>query len=211
MKGLLPRPGAYRSVSVGIMKGAKVSHTAPQPARLPELMGQLFRFVDEHRKLSPLILSSVAHYEIEFIHPFEDGNGRMGRLWAHVILSGYHPAFEVVLFESLIKENQKEYYAALEACDRAGNSTEFVEFSLKLLVEGVEGLLEASPKRRLTMEERLSRAREEFGSRWFTRKDYMKLFPGVSGATASRDLIEGFKQSRLKREGELSKARYKFS
>lgn len=208
MKGLLPRSGAYRSVSVGIMKGSKVSHTAPQPARLSELMGQLFRFVgDRKHKLSPLILSAVTHYEIEFIHPFEDGNGRMGRLWAHVILSGYHPAFEVVLFESLIKENQKEYYQALEECDRAGNSTEFVEFSLKLLVEGVEGLLEASPKRRLTVEERLERAREGFGARWFTRKDYMKLFVGLSGATASRDLAEA---KSLNRRGSLNKTEYNF-
>lgn len=212
MKGLLPRPGAYRSVSVGIMKGSKVSHKAPQPKRVPELMGQLFRLNgDRKHKLTPLILSSVAHYEIEFIHPFEDGNGRMGRLWAHVILSGYHPAFEVVLFESLIKENQKEYYAALEACDRAGNSTEFVEFSLKLLVEGVEGLLEASPKRRLTVEERLSRAREEFGARWFTRKDYMKLFPGVSGATASRDLAGAASEGLTETKGGANRTQYVFS
>jgi Fic family protein len=211
MKGLLPHPGAYRTVSVGIMKGSKVSHTAPQPARLPELMSHLFRFVgDRKNKLSPLILSAVTHYEIEFIHPFEDGNGRMGRLWSHVILSDYHPAFEVVMLESLIKENQKQYYQSLEACDQAGSSTEFVEFSLTLLIEGLEGLLETSPKRRLTMEERMERAREEFGARWFTRKDYMKLFSGVSGATASRDLAEATERHALVKKGDLRNTQYKF-
>jgi Fic family protein len=212
MQGLLPCPGAYRSVSVGIMKGSKVSHTAPQAARLPELMGQLFRFVgDQRTKLSPLILSAVAHYEIEFIHPFEDGNGRMGRLWAHLILNNYHPAFDLVPLESLIKESQQEYYRALEASDRAGSSTEFVEFSLKLLAEGVEQLLEASPKRRFTAEERLERAREEFGSRWFTRKDYLKLFPGISGPTASRDLAGALAEKLTESSGYLNKTKYKFS
>jgi Fic family protein len=211
MKGLLANPGAYRSGAVAVLKGSKVSHVAPPAARLPELMGKLFQFVgDRKARLSPLVLSAVAHYEIEFIHPFEDGNGRMGRLWTHEILSDYHPAFEVVLFESLIKENQKEYYRVLEACDRSGSSTAFVEFSLNLLVEGVDALLAAAPRRRLTVEERLDRARAKFGARWFTRKEYMKLFAGASGPTASRDLAEAVEGLALSREGTLNKAKYKF-
>ena len=212
MKGLLPRPGAYRSGAVGILKGSKVSHVAPPPARVPELMGKLFDFVGDRKfKLSPLILSAVAHYEIEFIHPFEDGNGRMGRLWAHVILSHYHPSFGVVLFESLIKENHQKYYDVLEECDRAGDSTAFVEFSLKLLAEGLEGLLAVAPKRRLTLEERLARARGEFGSGWFTRKDFQKIFPGISAPTASRDLAEALRSRVLVKQGKLNGTKYKFS
>lgn len=211
MNGLLSRPGAYRSGAVGVMKGDHVAHVAPPSGRVPELMGKLFGYVgDRGIKLSPLILSAVAHYEIEFIHPFEDGNGRMGRLWAHVILSHYHPAFEVVLFEPLIKENHGEYYGVLEKCDQAGDSTAFVEFSLKLLVEGLAGLLEVAPRRRLTLEERLARARAEFGSRWFTRKDYRKLFPGISAPTASRDLAKALGSKALIKQGNLNGTKYKF-
>jgi Fic family protein len=211
MQGLLARPGAYRTGSVGMLKGSKVSHLAPPHSRLPELMGKLFAFLSgQKNKLSPLILSAVAHYEIEFIHPFEDGNGRMGRLWSHVILRDYHPAFEVVPIESLIRENQAEYYHVLEKCDRAGSSTEFIEFSLKLLVEAVKGLLDAAPRRRLTVEERLERARDEFSGRWFTRKDYRQLFPGISGPTASRDLADGVKSKALAKQGKLNKTEYMF-
>lgn len=212
MKDLLKRAGTYRTGAVGVLKDTKVSHVAPPASLLPELMGKLFHFLGDRKvKHSPLILSAVAHYEIEFIHPFEDGNGRIGRLWAHVILVHYHPVFEAVLFESLIKERQKEYYRVLEACDRAGDATQFVEFSLGLIVDGVERLLATSPKRRLTVEERMEKARNEFGARWFSRKDYLGLFAGISGPTASRDLAYAVRKKFLATKGRLNAAIYIFN
>ncbi len=87
----------------------------------------------------------------------------------------------------------------------------FVEFSLKLLVEGVDALLAAAPRRRLTVTERLERAREEFGERWLTRNDYMKLFAGISGPTASRELAEASGSRSILRKGELNRAKYRFA
>jgi fido (protein-threonine AMPylation protein) len=91
MRGLLDRPGVYRGSDVGVMRGNKVIHMAPPANRVPVLMAQLFgrlRDTKEH----PLIASSVFHYEFEFIHPFSDGNGRMGRLWQTLLLSRWNPA-----------------------------------------------------------------------------------------------------------------------
>lgn len=210
MNGLLGKAGAYRTDSVGVLKGQKISHVAPPPRRLPELMENLFKFISNRTKLSPLILSAAAHYEIEFIHPFADGNGRMGRLWQHLILHEYHSAFAAVPFDSLIKENQVEYYEALEKCDHAGDSTLFVEFSLRLLAIALHALLVASPKRRLTIEERLEIARSDLPAKSFTRKDYMGLFPGISGPTASRDLQRGLRSGDLRKTGMANKTIYSF-
>lgn len=211
MKSLLQHPGRYRAGSVGVLKGDKVSHIAPKAIQVPRLMEALFEFVEKEKKsLSPLIISAVVHYEIEFIHPFEDGNGRMGRLWHHVLLRNYHSAFEVVPFESLIKERQLDYYKVLEKCDRSGDSTLFIEFSLELLQTAVESLLSASPNRRLTMDERLEIARAEFKDAWFSRKDYLQLFPGVSTPTTSRDLAAAYKNKKLTKSGNLNKTKYRF-
>src|SRR5690606_13795372 len=98
----------------------------------PQLMEDLMAFLktaDTH----PLITGCIFHYELEFIHPFEDGNGRAGRLWHSVLLHRFHPVFEFIPVESLIKEHQAEYYQALEASDQAGNSTIFIEFMLAMI------------------------------------------------------------------------------
>ncbi|MCR5455661.1 MAG: Fic family protein, partial [Bacteroidales bacterium] len=104
--------GKYRTGGVGIFDGKKVIHVAPPAIRVPELMADLFGWLkksDEH----PLIKSCVFHYEFEFIHPFEDGNGRMGRLWQTVILKQWKPVFAWIPVETLVKQHQKEYYDAL--------------------------------------------------------------------------------------------------
>lgn len=211
MKDLIPRPGSYRASAVGIIKGNKVAHVAPKSDRVPSLMADLFRYLNHAKDhLSPLVLSAVAHYEIEFIHPFEDGNGRVGRLWQHVILRRYHPTFEIVPFESLIKERQVAYYKALEDSDKAGNSTEFIRFTLKILAQALCELISQSPSRRLTSLERLEQAKGVFTSKWFSRKKYFDLFPSISAPTASRDLARATDAGLLTRREKLNKTVYRF-
>ena len=130
MGTLLDNAGAFRSGNVGVYGKEGVSHVAPPPYRVPELMEQLFDWLgktEEH----PLITSSVFHYEFEFIHPFSDGNGRIGRLWQSVILGSFREIFYYVPIESVVKEHQKAYYAALEEAGSVGESTPFVEFMLE--------------------------------------------------------------------------------
>jgi Fic family protein len=92
-------------------------------------MTNLFHWIKTEKELHTLIMSCIVHYEIEFIHPFEDGNGRIGRFWQSVIfLANYNPVFIHVPIESLIEKNQKSYYQILESCDKAGESTLFIEF-----------------------------------------------------------------------------------
>lgn len=130
MLGLLDHPGAYRSGGVGVMAGEKVLHMAPPANRVPALMGQLFGWLRQTRE-HPLIASSVFHYEFEFIHPFADGNGRMGRLWQTLLLSRWQQVFAWLPVESLVHQRQAEYYAALGASTREGDCVPFVQFMLE--------------------------------------------------------------------------------
>ena len=134
MKGLLDAPGHYRSGGVGVMAGADVIHMAPPAKRVPQLMRELLHWLKttgEH----PLIASSVFHYEFEFIHPFEDGNGRMGRLWQTLILSQWNPLLAHIPVETLIHEHQQEYYAALNRSNQQGDSAVFIEFMLQMILD----------------------------------------------------------------------------
>ena len=136
MTGLLDHPGQYRSGGVGVMNGAQVVHMAPPASRVPLLMGNLLGWLgstDAH----PLIASSVFHYEFEFIHPFEDGNGRMGRLWQTLILSRWNPQLAHVPVESLVHAHQAEYYQALNVSTRLGECTPFIEFMLRMILEAL--------------------------------------------------------------------------
>lgn len=97
-------------------------------------MDNLFNWMSEVKDtINPLILSSIFHYEFVFIHPFHDGNGRTARLWQTAILSHWEKAFAYLPIESIIKENQEEYYTAIQNCNNTGNSTEFIEFMLKMI------------------------------------------------------------------------------
>ena len=132
--------GKYRNGGVGIFDGTKVIHVAPPAMRVPELMADLFSWLknsDEH----PLIKSCVFHYEFEFIHPFEDGNGRMGRLWQTVILKHWKPVFAWIPVETLVKQHQKEYYYALNFTQTNANSTQFIEFMLNLLNSEIDTII----------------------------------------------------------------------
>ena len=145
MQDLVERNGKYRTYGVGIFDGEKVVHLAPPADRVPELMFDLFKWLKES-DAHPLIKSCVFHYEFEFIHPFQDGNGRMGRLWQTVILKEWKEIFAWLPVETLIKENQKEYYNVLGASDSDANSTKFIEFMLALILNTIEEIISTEKK-----------------------------------------------------------------
>ena len=140
MQDLVERNGKYRTDGVGIFDGEKVVHMAPPANRVSELMGDLFEWL-KTSDVHPLIKSCVFHYEFEFIHPFQDGNGRMGRLWQTVILKEWKEVFAWLPVETLVKENQKEYYSVLGVSDSAANSTKFIEFMLTLILNTIEEII----------------------------------------------------------------------
>ena len=145
MQDLVDRNGKYRTDGVGIFDGEKVVHLAPPAGRVPELMFDLFEWLktsDAH----PLIKSCVFHYEFEFIHPFQDGNGRMGRLWQTAILKEWKEVFAWLPVETLIKENQKEYYKVLAVSDSVANSTKFIEFMLSIILNTINEIIETEKK-----------------------------------------------------------------
>ena len=145
MQDLVERNGKYRTDGVGIFDGEKVVHLAPPADRVPELMFDLFKWLKES-DAHPLIKSCVFHYEFEFIHPFQDGNGRMGRLWQTVILKEWKEIFAWLPVETLIKENQKEYYNVLGASDSDANSTKFIEVMLALILNTIEEIISTEKK-----------------------------------------------------------------
>jgi Fic family protein len=134
MKGLADGAGKFRSRGVGVYDGDKLIHAAPKAEFVFGHMENLFGWAKES-DAHPLIKSSVVHYETEFIHPFMDGNGRMGRLWQTVILSKWYPLFLALPIETVVFERQRDYYAALASSDKAGSSTMFIEFMLTAIAD----------------------------------------------------------------------------
>ncbi|MFO7811101.1 MAG: Fic family protein [Candidatus Delongbacteria bacterium] len=208
MKGLIEDPGKLRSGSVGVVKGNKVMHVAPPGDRVHYLVSDLFRYLKSDRD-GVLLKSCVFHYEIEFIHPFKDGNGRMGRFWQTAILRSKYPVFEFLPVESIIKEKQQQYYDILSACDKEGKSTRFIEFMLRIIDSELEHILSSETKV-MSSEDRLSAAKQKFGAKEFSRKEYLRLFKNISPATASRDLKSGSESELLLKKGDKNKTVYSF-
>ncbi|MBD3905219.1 Fic family protein [Chryseobacterium sp. Ch-15] len=206
MIGLVENPGKYRTKGVGIVKGSKVEHIAPPSENVPYLMKELFSYLKDNSELS-LIKSCVFHYEMEFIHPFMDGNGRMGRLWQTLILMNEFPVFEFLPFETLISKNQSQYYQALSRSDKEGHSTKFIEYMLGIIDKSLSELLTNSIQK-LTQDDRISifleKTKEEF-----SRKDYMKKFSEISSATASRDLKLAFEKGLIEKFGDKNLSIYR--
>lgn len=134
MAEVLVEAGAFRTKGVGIHKAGVVHHVAPPAHQVSGLMADLASWLQQ-TKDHPLIASSVFHYEFEFIHPFADGNGRMGRLWQTLILSRWHPLFLSLPLESVIKDHQQQYYQALEDADQQADSTPFIHFMLSVIAQ----------------------------------------------------------------------------
>jgi len=205
MNGLIESAGKYRKQGVGIVKGTKVEHIAPPHENVPHLMKDLFEYLKDSNELT-LIKSCVFHYEMEFIHPFIDGNGRMGRLWQTLILMSEYPIFEFLPFETLISQTQDDYYKSLSLSDKSGKSTYFIEYMLSVIDKSLESLLNYN-NRILKDLDRLEYF-IKLGVREFTRKDYMNIFKDLSSATASRDLKKGIELNMFESVGNLNKTKY---
>jgi Fic family protein len=208
LKGL-GKSGQYRSGAVGVFKGSQVGHMAPPPKQVPRLMQGLFHFVSKDKEAHGLIKACVFHYELEFIHPFEDGNGRMGRLWQQLLLMKQSPIFEFISVETLIHKKQSQYYKVLEQCDRVGDSTAFVEFSLELILKSLENFRKEFCPGKPKITDRIEFALKHFMTKEFSRKEYLHLLPGLSTATASRDLAQAVSDEILIKTGEKALARYR--
>jgi Fic family protein len=206
LKGLIEHPGKYRNKGVGIMKGSKVEHVAPPFDKVPFLMQDLFNYLKTSSELT-LIKSCVFHYEMEFIHPFLDGNGRMGRLWQTLILMQQYPIFEFLPFETFISKNQNDYYKALAISDKEGKSTTFIEYMLKIIDRSLAELLENS-RVKLHDANRIQLFLEQ-NDNDFSRKNYMLFFKEISSATASRDLKYAVENGLVVKKGDKKTTTYK--
>jgi Fic family protein len=205
MNELIDSAGKYRNKGVGIVKGTKVEHIAPPYKNVPYLMKDLFNYLKDPNELT-LIKSCVFHYEMEFIHPFLDGNGRMGRLWQTIILTEEYPVFEFLPFETLISQTQKNYYQALAKSDKTGKSTPFIEYMLNVIDLSLNNLLNYN-NRILKDIDRLEYF-IKLGINEFSRKDYMNIFKDLSSATASRDLRKGLELQMFYARGDKNKTIY---
>jgi len=207
MDGLVPDSGRFRKQGVGIMAGDRMAHMAPPAKNVPHLMNDLFAYLQSSEEIG-LIKSCVFHYEFEFIHPFSDGNGRMGRLWQTLILMKEQPLFEFLPFENMIHRTQSEYYRALAQSDKAGHSTAFIEYMLHVIHETLRDVLHFKAKT-MGAEERLA----YFAETWdhalpFSRKAYMSVFQTISTATASRDLKQGVDSGLFSKTGDKTNTAY---
>ncbi len=206
MTNLMENSGKYRTKAVGIVKGYKVEHIVPPYENVPFLMKDLFKYLKDKSEIS-LIKSCVFHYEMEFIHPFMDGNGRMGRLWQTLILMEEYSVFEYLPFETLISKNQTEYYNSLSISDKEGKSTKFIEYMLYIIDQSLSELLQNSIKK-LSDENRIQIFIEIFTEE-FTRKDYLVYFKDVSSATASRDLRKAVENGIIVKQGDKKTTTYR--
>lgn len=208
MQGLVDAPGKIRSKAVGIVKGSKITHIAPPGSMVKPLLNDLFSYLKKSKDLL-LIKSCVFHYEIEFIHPFIDGNGRMGRFWQAIILKNQYPIFEFLPIETVVKRRQTDYYKALSLSDQSGQSTIFIEFMLSVIEESLEELLQ-SQNNALTTKDRINLFKIKNGANTFTRKEYLRHNKDISAATASRDLKNAVDKNILKKTGDKSTSLYQF-
>ena len=141
MNGLVKEVGRLRSGQVGVYnQDGKVVHLAPPADFVPQQLGQLFDWV-KNSNANMLIKSSVFHYEFEFIHPFNDGNGRTGRLWQTALLASWKPIFAWIPIESIIKDNQEDYYNAITLSTSQGKSNIFIEFMLDVINKAIKDII----------------------------------------------------------------------
>jgi Fic family protein len=207
MEGIIESSGQFRRTQVGIVKGSEVQHVAPSHSMVPGLMHDLFDYLKKSKDMD-IIKSCVFHYETEFIHPFEDGNGRMGRFWQTRFLMEVNPIFEYVPIEETIKNNQEQYYQALADSDNTGKSTVFIEFMLDAINRSLRMTIDESNLETIDYQKRSDAALATLND-WFDRKEYMKINKGISSATASRDLKQMLADGRIEAAGTGRMTRYR--
>lgn len=199
-RGLLNEAGEFRSRPVGVVDGeGNILHFGTLPQYVPKLVQELLEWT-EKSEFHLLIKSCVFHYEFELIHPFADGNGRMGRLWHTLMLSKWNPIFAWLPIEYIIHDNQREYYNAINISNNNGNSTVFIEFMLSVIKQALQESIDGKSKNILSKNE----------LRWNKINEYLKIHEyilnsdvqnllGVSSATATRILVGFMKDGWLKR------------
>jgi Fic family protein len=133
-QGLVKESGKFRSGDVGVFDGDVAVHIGARPQFVPELLADLFTWAKKS-ELHPVLKSAILHYEIETIHPFADGNGRMGRLWQTLLLAKWNSIFAWIPMESVLNQNRPEYYDALYYGQHMGDSSRFIEFTLSALYQ----------------------------------------------------------------------------
>lgn len=198
-RGLVEESGMFRTRPVGVVDSeGHVLHFGTLPQYVPDLVMELLEWV-KNSPLHMLIRSCVFHYEFELIHPFADGNGRVGRLWHTLLLSKWNPAFAWLPVESIIHDRQQEYYDAINASNDMGESTVFIEFMLSAIKAA---LVEADSSS--------DRVQNKNTSRWNKIQEYLKTHNyimnadvrdllGVSAATANRILAKLVDEGKLKK------------
>ena len=196
---LINEAGEFRSRPVGIVDGdGNVLHFGTLPQYVPQLVEELLEWT-EKSDVHMLIKSCVFHYEFELIHPFSDGNGRIGRLWHTLLLSRWNSLFAWLPIESIIHDNQAKYYDAINISNSNGNSTVFIEFMLSVRKQALQETVgvEVETKNKSDMR---WRAVSDFLNThsYIMNRDVQKLL-GVSSATATRILTGFMKSGKLKR------------
>jgi len=200
-RGLVDESGVFRSKPVGVVgQEGNVLHFGTLPQYVPDLVMELLDWV-KNSDVHMLIRSCVFHYEFELIHPFADGNGRVGRLWHTLLLSKWNPAFAWLPVESIIHDRQEEYYAAINTSNDAGESTVFIEFMLSAIKASLIDAISAS-------DEVSDGQMDKTTMRWEQIKKFLETHPyimnadvralcGVSAATANRILVSFVKEEKL--------------
>ena len=199
-RGLLNEAGEFRSRPVGVADSeGNILHFGTLPQYVPKLVQELLEWT-EKSEIHLSIKSCVFHYEFELIHPFADGNGRMGRLWHTLLLSKWNPIFAWLPIESIIHDNQSEYYNAINVSNNNGNSTVFIEFMLSVIKQALQESINDKPKNISSKSDlRWNKINDYLETHeYILNSDVQKLL-GVSSATATRILVGFMKDGKLKR------------
>lgn len=202
MKGLVKEAGSFRSGNVGVYAGKELIHAGTPAKYVPDLVKQLFTWLKQS-KHHPLVKSCIFHYEFEFIHPFTDGNGRTGRLWQSLILQKWKSVFAWVPIETLVYENQEEYYMVLHHADIVGDSTEFVEFMLRMIRNALKEISDTHNKTNVAINVGINVVTNEEKIVALLRKNgnmsanMLSVSVGITGRQAQRIL------AKLKTEGKI--------
>lgn len=199
-RGLLNEAGEFRSRPVGVADSeGNILHFGTLPQYVPKLVQELLEWT-EKSEIHLLIKSCVFHYEFELIHPFADGNGRMGRLWHTLLLSKWNPIFAWLPIESIIHDNQSEYYNAINVSNNNGNSTVFIEFMLSVIKQALQESINDKPKNISSKSDlRWNKINDYLETHEYILNSDVQKFLGVSSATATRILVGFMKDGKLKR------------